>query len=780
MFPFLDSQNNLYFSSNGLLGLGGLDIFYIQLKEFLPSGAVKNLGYPLNSKEDDFGIVTMPNGLSGYFSSDRRGNDDIYQFDAVPSTKPVIETVKVSNLSVSKPIAKAPDGGSVLNTQIATTRSAKPEGLKEYNERGIALLSNHKNIGAARLTVLHQTAAIGSVVKITNAINGKSTNAEVVGRFPASVIGTDAIVLLNKATADWIGAYGKRFQVIIGYGGDQIKEVPFKLAAKPVKSEKKPVPVKANPVMWAVKTVTAPKNIMSAADTVNGSRISITENISAITTIAASDADAGTKFSYSLNGGVDMAKFRINSNTGALTFVSAPNFEKPADADGNSSYIAVLRASDGTNITDLTIIVTITDVNDNAPIIISNAAVSIPENAGTVTTIKASDADAGTTLSYNLSGGADMSKFLINSSSGALTFISTPDFERPADSDNNNTYILVVRASDGTQTADQTVIVTVSDINDSHPVITSNATVSVPENRTAIHRITTTDADAGATFGYSLSGGADVDKFIINSSTGAIMFISAPDFEKPSDTDANNNYVAIVKVSDGINTTDQTVVITVTDINDNAPLITSNAVVSIPENTTDVRVITAIDADAGSSFTYSLSGGVDVVKFRINSSNGALTFISGPDFEKPADAGVNNTYSVMVRANDGAKTSDQMLTVTINDVNDNIPVITSNATISIPENNTAITTIRSTDVDAGSTFSYSLSGGADAALFNINSNSGVLTFISPSDYEKPGDADSNNKYIVVIRVSDGANIADQTVIATVTDVNDNAPVIKLN
>ena len=64
-------------------------------------------------------------------------------------------------------------------------------------------------------------------------------------------------------------------------------------------------------------------------------------------------------------------------------------------------------------------------------------------------------------------------------------------------------------------------------------------------------------------------------------------------------------------------------------------------------------------------------------------------------------------------------------------------------------------------------------------LFYINSSSGALTFISAPDYEKPADADANNKYIVVIRASDGANTADQTMTVTITDVNDNAPVIKL-
>ena len=461
------------------------------------------------------------------------------------------------------------------------------------------------------------------------------------------------------------------------------------------------------------------------------------------------------------------------------SIISAPDFEKPTDTDANNIYIVTLRVSDGTNNTDQTIIVSITDVNDNAPVFTSNAAVSIPENISTVTTVMATDADAGSTFSFSLVGGADIAKFIINSSSGLLSFISGPDFERPADAGADNTYTAVVRVSDGTNTTDQTVVISVMDYNDNTPIIISNAAVSIPENNTAVTTTRATDADAGSTFSYSLSGGSDVAKFSINSSSGDLTFISAPDFERPADADGNNTYIAVVRVNDGTNTGDQTVVVSVTDVNDNAPVIVSNAAVSIPENTTDVITLRATDADAGTSFTYSLSGGVDVAKFKINSSTGALTFISAPDFEKPADAGANNTYTAVVRVSDGTKTSDQTVVVNVTDVNDNAPVITSNAMVSIPENTTAVISVKATDADAESTFIYSLSGGADAAKFYINSSSGALVFISAPDYDKPTDADTNNKYIVVIRASDGANTADQTLIITITDVNDNAPVIKL-
>lgn len=105
------------------------------------------------------------------------------------------------------------------------------------------------------------------------------------------------------------------------------------------------------------------------------------------------------------------------------------------------------------------------------------------------------------------------------------------------------------------------------------PVITSNgggstASISVAENNTAVTTVTATDADVGDTLTYSISGGADAAKFTINSSTGALSFQTAPDFEVPTDADANNQYIVIVQVSDGTASDTQTITVTVTDVAD--------------------------------------------------------------------------------------------------------------------------------------------------------------------------------------------------------------------
>jgi VCBS repeat-containing protein len=179
---------------------------------------------------------------------------------------------------------------------------------------------------------------------------------------------------------------------------------------------------------------------------------------------------------------------------------------------------------------------------------------------------------------------------------------------------------------------------------------------------------------------------------------------------------------------------------------------------------------------------YSIIGGADAALFSINAA-GVLTFSTAPNFEIPADAGVNNIYDVTVQVSDGNGGVDtQAIAITVTNVNE-APVITSNggaasAAISVAENQTAVTTVSSSDVDGGAP-AYSIIGGADQGLFSINT-AGVLTFNTAPNFEIPTDAGVNNVYNVTVQVADGNGGVDtQTIAITVTNVNE-APVISSN
>jgi outer membrane protein OmpA-like peptidoglycan-associated protein len=94
-FPFVNSENVLFFSSDGHQGLGLLDIFATITNKNEKITNVLNLGVPVNSSKDDFSFFLNNDGLSGYFASNREGgvgSDDIYAFDRIPQLK-IIGTI---------------------------------------------------------------------------------------------------------------------------------------------------------------------------------------------------------------------------------------------------------------------------------------------------------------------------------------------------------------------------------------------------------------------------------------------------------------------------------------------------------------------------------------------------------------------------------------------------------------------------------------------------------------------------------------------------------------
>jgi uncharacterized protein (DUF2141 family) len=281
---------------------------------------------------------------------------------------------------------------------------------------------------------------------------------------------------------------------------------------------------------------------------------------------------------------------------------------------------------------------------------------------------------------------------------------------------------------------------------------------------TVIGNFTITDPDTGNTFTYSLvSGTGDTDNSSFTIAGNELKTNAAFDFE------TKNSYSIRVKTTDqGGLSFEKELTITVSNVNE-APVITSAATATFAENGTGtVYTVTATDVDAGTTLTYSLSG-TDANLFNINSSNGAVTFKTAPNFEAPSDNGADNVYDIDVIASDGTLTATQAVAITVSHVNE-APVITSAATATFAENGTGtVYTATATDVDAGTTLTYSLSG-TDANLFNITN--GVVTFKTAPNFEAPSDNGGNNVYDINVIASDGTLTATQAVAITVGNVND--------
>ena len=401
--------------------------------------------------------------------------------------------------------------------------------------------------------------------------------------------------------------------------------------------------------------------------------------------------------------------------------------------------------------------------DDATPKITSLATASVAENTTTVLTVTATDTDDNDDdLTYSITAGADSAQFSLDQDTQALAFKTAPDFEAPRSADNDNVYEIEVTASDGTNNITQTITITVTDVNEP-PMLAPTITKSIAENTTIVLTVTATDADTGTTLTYAITAGIDSARFNIDQSTGDLTFKAAPDFETPGDQGGDNDYEVIVTASDGTNSASQTITVTVTDVNE-APVIAAQTF-SVTENTaagTTVGTVAATDEDAGDNLIFSITSGNVGTAFVINENTGVITVAGTIDHE------TTPTHTLTVQVSDGSLSATAVVTINVTNVNDNDPMITSPASASVVEGTTAVLTITATDAD-GNELTYSISGGADRALFSINRTSGALTLITAPDFEAPGSADNSNVYEVEVMASDGSNSDTQTITVTVTD-----------
>ena len=132
----------------------------------------------------------------------------------LPASPPAIslDIPKLDQRSINTPVDSSKSASERLKLPVARY------GLREVNERGVAIWIEDENLDGTKMLALHQTAPIGTVIKITNPMTGKSTFAKIVGKFTQNESSKDALIVVTKATADLIGARDKRFQAILIYG----------------------------------------------------------------------------------------------------------------------------------------------------------------------------------------------------------------------------------------------------------------------------------------------------------------------------------------------------------------------------------------------------------------------------------------------------------------------------------------------------------------------------------------------------------------------------------
>ncbi|KAF7994935.1 hypothetical protein HCN44_004407 [Aphidius gifuensis] len=527
-----------------------------------------------------------------------------------------------------------------------------------------------------------------------------------------------------------------------------------------------------------------------------------------VVAVKATDKDFGrnSDIEYSIvsitGGGMttfndDSSTFRIDTKSGIVTTRMSLDREK------TEVYTVIINAIDQSNppstrkTASTTLIVRILDDNDNYPQFSERSyTTTINEDMDytlnpIISHIRATDADSGSNaaIRYAIIGGNTQNTFSIDSLSGDVTLV------KPLDYETTDSYRIVVRAQDGGSPARSNttqLIVHVQDINDNSPrfftsLLQETVSEGVPIGHSVV-RVQAYDGDKGlnALIKYSIGArdfnGASTENFPIsvNSESGWIHTTKQLDREQCS------RYQFTVIATDSgepPKSGSATVVLTVTDINDNDPKFEQKnyeTVISEDDQPgTSVALVTATDPDEDAKIHYDITSGNTRGRFTITAQNGGgLITIA-----QPLDYKQEKRFVLTITASDsGGRTDTSLIYVNISDANNFAPMF-ENApySVSVFEDapiGTTVLVVSATDSDVGQNAQVTYSLGSDGdnietSEFTINPQTGAITTTKNLDREK------SSGYLLTVTAKDGGipALSDTTdVEISVTDVNDNSPV----
>ncbi|XP_044060655.1 protocadherin beta-16-like [Siniperca chuatsi] len=443
-----------------------------------------------------------------------------------------------------------------------------------------------------------------------------------------------------------------------------------------------------------------------------------------------------------------------------------------------------------------TVVVEITDINDNTPIFEkSDMKFKISESAVVGAKFlleRAIDPDVGIN--------SLQSYFLTKTENFVLKLKDQPDGEKivemvlqkSLDREKQEEIFLVLTAVDGGEpnlSGSAQIHVTVLDVNDNAPVFTKTVyKATILENApkgTVITKVSASDVDKGSNskITYSISNTvADVrDMFEINEINGDLTSKSSVDYEKA------RNYQIHVQASDEGGLTDSCkITVEVIDINDNKPVINIMSQTNIiPEDSKPETVVTMVnvqDLDSGDNGKVHCAINEDIPFTLKPTSSNFFNLVTDSDLDRETAS----EYNITVTCSDEgvpSLSSSVTLTLQISDVNDNAPVFErSSYEAYIVENNTpglSIFTVKARDADwnQNARVSYiledsSVNGVPVSSYVSVSADSGVIHAVRSFDYEQIKD------FHVRVKAQDGGSpplSSNVTVKIMIQDQNDNPP-----
>ncbi|XP_051013318.1 protocadherin-23 [Acomys russatus] len=492
--------------------------------------------------------------------------------------------------------------------------------------------------------------------------------------------------------------------------------------------------------------------------------------------LSAVDRDEG------LNGKVEY--FLLEETSGAFTVghVSGTlRTSRALDREASSHYTfqAVARdcSAHGAKSSVLTILLSVTDVNDNNPVweenpvdIFISPQLSLNQ---TIVHLRASDPDAGPNGTVTFSFADTQSVFSIDEYTGEVKLqqnLSSEYFP----------FWVQLRATDQGVPARSTKGLLVVHMEGEDAMLSFSRrlyTGFVTENCEPGTSVMTVQAFSPASIPdsikYSVFSGNEDGVFSLDSNSGQLI-VEEPkflDFEVRSEVQLiilaeSSGHRAFTKAS-----------VSIQDLNDNSPRFAQSVYqASMSEGqvyNAHVIQVFATDLDGGlnSLIEYSIVAGNQAEAFQIDELSGVITTNSMLDYES------THPYSLIVQATDRGepRLSDTTLVkIQVIDINDNAPVLLHSEAIEIAENSlpgviVARVSVHDADLNPAFTFSF-LKESNSGAKFAISQDTGVVVLVQTLDFEEVAE------YELIVHVSDSKHHTEGSLIIRVLDVNDNPPI----
>ena len=453
---------------------------------------------------------------------------------------------------------------------------------------------------------------------------------------------------------------------------------------------------------------------------------SATEDSAYSYTVTASDAD--TSDTLTMSGTTVPAWLSFDASTGALTGT-------PAGVNVGDHNVVITVTDGSASVTD-TFTITVADTND-APTFSSTAGTSATEDTGYAYVATATDEEGqaititGTTIPSWTT--------LVDLGTGTAVLSGTPD------NDDVGTHSVVLTATDASgDSSTQSYTLTVANSNDAPTVATSLTDGSIAEDSAYSLDVDgmCTDVDASDTMTYSISGAPSTITISGTTISGT-----------PVNADVGTHTITVTCTDSGQASASDDYDLTITNTND-APTISSNAVTAVDEDAAYSYTVVATDVDSGDTVTLTGTSVPSWMSF--DASSGALT-------GTPTNSEVGS-HAVVITALDasGASATDSF-TVVVTNTND-VPTVATALVDSAVAEDAAYSLDASamcTDVDAGDTLTYTMSG----APSSLSITTGVISGTPVND--------DVGTHTITVTCTDTANAAaSDTYVLTVSNTND--------